>query len=332
MTVEVLFLSMEDISKLLDMSEVISVVEEAFREKCLGRVIMPPKLYLIFKEFNGDFRCMPAYIKKFNIAGVKIVNVHPLNPRKYGLPTVMAVIELIDPLTGKPLALMDGTLITAYRTGAAGGIAIKYLARKDSKIIGMVASGTQARTQLLAAYTILGRKIELVKVYDIIREKAERFKREMEDKLNINIEVVDSIKEAVENVDILITTTPSRKPIVKAEWIKPGLHINAIGADAPGKEELDPQILKMSKIVVDDYEQAIHSGEINVPIAKGIISKEDIYAELGEIIAGLKPGRVSSEEITVFDSTGLAIQDVATAWLIYEKAKKKGIGTWFKLF
>ena len=331
--ISVLFLSNNDLRTLLDMDEVMEVVEEAFREKALGYVDMPPKQYIIFDEYNGDLRIMPAYLRRKGIAGVKIVNVHPNNPRKYNLPTVMAVIELVDPKNGAPLALMDGTLITAYRTGAAGGIAIKYLARRDSEVVAIIGAGTQARTQLLAALRVL-ENLKEVRIYDIIEEKARKFIKDMGDVIKekgIRMLAVNSVKEAVEVADIIITVTPSRKPIVMSEWIRSGVHINAIGADAPGKEELDPAILKRAKIVVDDYEQAMHSGEINVPISKGLLSKEEIYAELGEVVSGMKPGRESESEITVFDSTGLAIQDVATAWYVYNKALEKGIGKMIKL-
>jgi alanine dehydrogenase len=149
-------------------------------------------------------------------------------------------------------------------------------------------------------------------------------------KLSIN--PVNKPEEAVKNMDIIVTATPSREPIVKKDWIGSGMHINSIGADAPGKEELDPQVLKISKIVVDDIEQAAHGGEINVPLSKGIISLKDIYAEIGEIVAGLKPGRESIKEITIFCSTGLAIQDAVTAKLVYDKALKKNVGQWIEFF
>ena len=327
----VLILSNEDVKKVIDMKEVIDVVEEAFKEKALGYVEMPPKIYLTFETYNGDLRVMPAYLRRKGIAGVKIVNVHPDNPKKYNLPTVMAIIELVDPKMGAPLALMDGTLITAYRTGAAGGIAVKYLARKSSEIVAIIGAGTQARTQLLAISKVL-KDIKEVRVYDIIREKAKAFIEYVSNIIpDAKAVASDNIEQAVRGADIVITVTPSRKPIVMKEWIGEGVHINAIGADAPGKEELDPGILKRAKIIVDDYEQAMHSGEVNVPLSKGILSREDIYAELGEIVSGLKPGREDEREITVFDSTGLAIQDVATAWYVYNKAVRMNIGSRIKM-
>jgi alanine dehydrogenase len=262
-------------------------------------------------------------VSKLGFGGVKIVNVHPKNPEKYKLPTVMATIILIEPETGKPVAIMDGTWITNMRTGAAGGIAAKYLARKNSKIVGMVGAGTQARTQLLALNEIF--KIEEVRVCAKNLAECERFKEDVK-YLGLNILPKKNVEDAVKGCDILVTTTPVTQPIVKNEWISEGMHINAIGADAPGKEELEPEILKRAKIIVDDFEQAWHSGEINIPAAKGMISKADIYAELGDIIVGKKAGRESDEEITIFDSTGLAIQDLATATLVYKKAREKNLG------
>ncbi len=308
------------VEKSISMREVMDAVEDAFRAKGLGRVQMPTKTYIVFP--NGDFRTMSSYMPDLKMSCVKIVNVHPNNPSKHGLPTVMATIVLIDPETGRPLAIMDGTHITNMRTGAAGGIAAKYLARKDSKVIGMVGAGAQARTQLLALNEVF--KIEEVRVCARTIAECEKFLRDME-YLSLKIFIKNSVKEAVEGCDILVTTTPVTQPIVRSEWVTQGMHINAIGADAPGKEELDPEILRRSKVVVDDYEQACHYGELNVPFSKGIFRREQIYAELGEIIAGKKTGRTSDEEITVFDSTGLAIQDLVTATLVYEKTKKLGL-------
>ena len=325
-----LLLTDKDIRRLLSMKEVIEAVELAFKEKGLGRVQMPPKPYIFYSKYNGDLRVMPSYLEELEISAVKVVNVHPDNPVKYKLPTVMATIILVDPKNGAPIAIMGGTWITAMRTGAAGGVAAKYLARPDSRVIGIIGAGVQARTQLMALKEVL-EEIEEVRVTDIVKAARERYAREMGEKLGLDVKAVDNAKKAVEGADIVVTVTPSREPIVKSEWIRPGVHINAIGADAPGKEELDPELLKRAKIVVDDLEQASHSGEINVPLAKGIITKEDIWAELGDVVAGLKPGRTSPDDITIFDSTGLAIQDAVTAALAYKKALEKGIGQFIEI-
>jgi len=318
---ETLVLTQNEIEKILDMKDVMKAVENAFKLHGLGKTQMPAKIYLTFEK--GDLRAMPACLN--GKAGIKWVNSHPSN-REVGLPTVMALLIYNDPETGFPLAVMDATHITNMRTGAAGGIAAMYLAKKDSRIFGFIGAGTQARTQIMALKEVF--KVERVKVYDINKKSLNDFSKFCE-KMGIDIEVTDA--KNVCKCDVLTTSTPSRKPVVKNSWINEGMHINAIGADAPGKQELDEEILLRAKIVVDDYEQAIHGGEINVAISKGVIKREDIYATLGEIITGVKKGR-EGNEITVFDSTGLAIQDIATASVVFEKAVKMGAGMKIKFF
>jgi alanine dehydrogenase len=259
---------------------------------------------------------------------VKIVNVHPDNPSK-GLPTVMALMILNSPSNGKPLAVMDGGYLTALRTGAAGGIAARYLAREDSKVLGIVGAGGQARTQLEAIAQVFS--LEQVKVFDVDASRSEVFRSQMGGIVNCNMSICKDIREACD-CDILVTVTPVRKPLIMDDWIRPGTHINAIGADARGKEELEPALLTRSRIVVDDITQAVHSGEVNVPISEGIIKVADIVCELGEVIAGLHPGRTDDSQITIFDSTGLAIQDVSTAHLAYNRALELGMGMDLDMF
>lgn len=319
---QILWLNKNEVESLLDMKESLRVVEEAFRQHGLKKVQMPPKLYLYFKNHNGDLRTMPAYLEEQDITGVKIVNVHPDNPQK-GLPTVMALVILNSTETGAPIAIMDGTHLTNMRTGAAGGVAVKYLARKNSGTVGFVGTGNQAKTQLLAINEVID--IEKVMVTSVSEKSDREFKTDMEKRLDCDVILKKSVREVCD-CDILVTTTPSREPVVKSEWISEGTHINAIGADAPGKEELDPAILKRAKVVVDDIPQASHSGEVNVPISKKLLSVKDICCEIGEVIAGRKKARTGDSDITVFDSTGLAIQDVATADMVYRKALAKKIG------
>jgi len=331
--VKTLILSTADLRKLLDMNDVLTAVENAFRLKGLGRVQMPPKMYLFFEKFNGDIRTMPSYIEDLGISAVKIVNVHVDNPKNYGMRTVMATIVLIDPANGAPISIMDGSLITDVRTGAASGVASKYLARKDSRNLGLIGAGIQSRTQLLAILNTFA-KLDEVRIYDIIPEKAKTMAEEAAKSYSKRIKKVAAVaepKEAVQGMDIIVTCTPSRKPIVKDSWVSKGQHFNCIGADAPGKQELDPAILNRAKVVIDDWEQASHSGEINMAMSKGTFSEKDVYGNIGDIVAGKKPGRVSYEEITVFCSTGLAIQDAVTAKLAYDAAKKKGIGQEFEM-
>jgi len=314
---ETLILTAEEIKKIVTVKEVIGAVENVFRLQAKNLTLMPAKVYLPLEQYHGDFRAMPAYLQ--GSAGIKWVNAHPDNPKKGNFPSVMAVIIYSDPKTGFPLAIMDGTVITNYRTGAAGAIASKYLARKNARTLGLIGCGKQAETQLLYHNEVF--KFEKIYVVGKTNKETKKFIAQFP-----QIPLEKTTHKKVAGCDILCTTTPSHKPIVHAQWIKPGTHINAIGADAPGKEELDPKILQKAKIIIDNYEQATRSGEINVPLSEGIISEKNIYATLGEIVAGFKPGRINEHEITVFDSTGLAIQDIAVAKILYEKAKKLKIG------
>jgi alanine dehydrogenase len=328
---QVLLLSEREITELLSIDEVMEVVEKAFKEKALGYVQMPPKVYLNFSRYNGDIRAMPAYLERLDIAAVKVVNSHPENPKNFCMPTVSATMLLLDPKNGSLLSIMGGNNITAIRTAAAGGIAAKYLAKRDSRTAGFVGCGVQARAQLLALLTVFP-NLEEIRACDVSYSAAESFASYAENKAaQARIVVVENEAAAVKEADIVITTTPSKKPLIFESMVSEGTHFNCIGADAPLKEELDPAILKKAKIVVDDWEQASHSGEINVPFSKGILSQEDVWAELGDIAAGTKKGRTSNEEITVFDSTGLAIQDAATIELVYKKATSRKIGCFIEI-
>jgi len=307
-----LFLNKSNVKSLLNMAEVIEAVEQAFRDWGQGKATMPAKIYLAVDK--GDFRGMPAAIP--GAAGIKWVNVHPQNPTA-GLPTVMAILIYSDPLSGYPLAVMEATDITAHRTGAAAAIASKYLARKDSHTLGIIGAGQQAYTQLLAHAELFN--LKLIRIYDIFEAATTKFISSFP---QYQIQVCSP--EEVLTSDIVCTVTPAREPVVKREWVMPGVHINAIGADAKGKEELAPAILKEAVIVVDEIKQASSGGEINVPLSEGLLKTEDIYATLSEIITGAKIGRKDHKQITVFDSTGVAIEDIAVAKLIYEKARQNG--------
>ena len=320
-----LYLTQKDVESVLDMKGAVEAVEDGFREMGLGRIEMPARVYLHFEKYDGVLIAMPAYILGLDAAGLKVVTVHPGNPEKYGLPAVIATIILNDPRNGKPLAIMDGTYVTALRTGGAGACGAKYLSRKDSKVAGIIGLGVQGRSQLMGLCEV--RDIEKAKAFDIAPAARRRYAEEMSRKLGIDIEAVDSYEAAVRGVDIVVTCTPSQEPFLKGEWIEEGMHISAIGADTAAKRELDSSVIKkVDKLVVDFIDQALVVGELAVPISEGVIGREDIYAELGEIVAGKKKGRESDEEITLFKATGLAIQDVGTAFKVYKLAKEKGIG------
>ncbi|MDR4499444.1 MAG: hypothetical protein MRK02_16225 [Candidatus Scalindua sp.] len=312
----------KDVQSVLSYPLSLKTVEAAFKAFGQGKAYQPPKSYLTFKD--GDLRSMPAYINapNMNIAGIKSVTVHPDNHKKFGLPTVMATILLTDPKNGSNIAVLDGTYITNMRTGAAGGVATKYLSRKESKVMALIGAGMQARTQL--EHIMLTRKLKEVRVHARSEKSMVRFCREMS-KVYPAITFLPEPdgKKACLGADIITTTTTARIPIIRKSWINPGTHINGIGADAEGKQELETSLTKSCKIVIDEWLQASHSGEINVPISKGKLKKRDIHAELGEIVAGKKKGRTADDEITLFDSTGLAIQDVSTAYVVYQILMKK---------
>ncbi|MEW6034190.1 MAG: ornithine cyclodeaminase family protein [Chloroflexota bacterium] len=307
-----LLLSKGDISGLLDMAEVIGVVEQAFRDHAAGRAQMPPKVYI--KVEKGDFRAMPCALP--GAAGIKWVNVHPGNPR-LGLPTVIGVFIYSDPDTAYPLAIMDATEFTAYRTAAASACASRHLARPDSRTLGLIGAGRQAHMHLLSHAATF--PLEAIRVYDIRPEAVAAFIARFP-----QFKVTGASAEEAAASDIVCTLTPATAPVLRASWARPGTHINAVGADAPGKQELDPEILKTARVVVDDMAQSCHAGEVNVPLRQGLFRKEQIWATLGEVISGARPGREHARMVTVFDSTGLAIEDLATAKMLYQKARERG--------
>ena len=298
----------------LDLSRVNETVEAAFAAFARGETEMPPKVYVTLP--GGDFRTMPAYIPALGLAGVKIVNVHPGNPAR-GLETVMALMVLLDPPTGMPYAILNATGLTDLRTGAAGAVAARHLCRKQDGVeLGLVGAGRQAETQLEATAAWLG--IDRVRVWSRRRGDRGGLRPEVS-----RFEIRADSLERTADCDLLVTTTPSRAPLVMSAWIRDGTHINAIGADAPGKQELDPAILLRAAVFVDDPRQAVHSGEVNVPIATGLYSVDRIAGTLGDVVLG-RIGRRSESEVTVFDSTGLAVQDLAIAGVALE-GRKPGV-------
>ncbi|AEB08218.1 ornithine cyclodeaminase family protein [Desulfobacca acetoxidans] len=318
-----LILTGADILQVLDIDLALQTAAQAFLAYGEGRVNMPPKVYLRVRK--GDFRAMYGAItlNDEEVCGLKWVNVHPDNPQR-GLPTVMAKIVLNDPESALELADMDGTYITNYRTGAAGGLAAKYLSRPESSSLALIGAGVQARMQIAAVMKV--RPIRQVAIYNRTPARAQVLMEDLASRFDVQVMVAENPQEAVQDKDIVVTATASTTPLVRREWISPGTHINAIGADAAGKQELDPAILTEAKIFVDDLTQAQHSGEINLALMQGLIRPEQIAAALGQVVAGKKPGRENSQEITVFDSTGLIIQDLALGRAVLQRAKERGLG------
>ncbi|RMD81841.1 MAG: ornithine cyclodeaminase family protein [Candidatus Dadabacteria bacterium] len=307
-----------EVRALLDERDAVEAVEGAFAHHGRGLTTMPPKVYLPLEPFGGDFRAMPVFSD--GAAGLKWVNAHPHNPERFGLPAVMAVFVLSDPATALPLAVLDATYLTAMRTGAAAAVATKHLARPESRSLGLIGCGAQART-ILACHRLV-MQLEDVRLCDRNPAAAELLARAFPDLPCRPVELAEAAA-----ADVVCTTTPSRAPVVRAGHVRPGTHLNAMGADAPGKQELDPEILAGARIFLDDREQATESGEVNVPLKQGILRREAIAGTLGEVVAGLLPGRQAADEVTVFDSTGLAVQDLAVARIVYQRARERGLGT-----
>ncbi|MDY6817531.1 MAG: ornithine cyclodeaminase family protein [Halobacteriales archaeon] len=324
---DTLLLNKDDVDTNAQMGEVIDAVEAAFRAYERGDAQMPAKSYIDLPQYNGDFRSMPAYLaaEDWDAAGIKWVNVHPDNPDDHDLPTVMGTVIYSDPETAFPLAIMDGTELTMKRTGAAAAVATRHLAVEDATSMGIIGAGVQSYTQLEAVSSI--RPIEEVVISDRNEEATSAFIEYFGDAFDIR---AGSISEAG-HCDILSTVTPVESPIVSPEDVGDRTHINAMGADAEGKHELADEILLNAKLVIDDYDQCTHSGEINVPWAAGVLDDSDLYGEIGQIASDVKPGRTADDGVTVFDSTGLAIQDVAAAHVVYEHAVDNDNGQPFDL-
>jgi alanine dehydrogenase len=324
---ETLLLNPADVTANAEMPEVIQAVADAFAAYEHGTAQMPAKSYIDLPQYNGDFRSMPAYLATddWDAVGIKWVNVHLDNPAAWSLPTVLGTMVYSNPRNAVPLAIMDGTTLTRLRTGAAAAVATNHLAIEEASSLGIVGAGVQSYTQLEGISEV--RPITDVVVSDVSKEATTKFVNRYNDTFNVR---AGSIAEAA-SCDILSTVTPVEDPIIPHDAVGDHTHINAMGADAEGKHELADAVLLDSKIIIDDYAQTTHSGEINVPWAAGTLDDNDIYGEVGEIVVGTKPGRDANDGITVFDSTGLAIQDVAAAHVVYEHAKENGNGYPFQL-
>ena len=318
-----LVLTHRDVARVMDLPTAIRLVRNAFIAYAQGQAVMPSKVYLPLPGGN-DFRAMPAFVANPPACGVKWVNVHPGNPRR-GLPSVMATIIMNDPATGVPLAIMDGRWITKLRTAAAAAVAAHALARTNSAVVGLVGCGAQADAQLLALAELF--RLQQVNVWGSRRGEARRFCTMMRRHLpRVAWSSCRTIEACVRGTDLIVTLTPSRHPLIRRGWLAPGVHINAVGADAPGKQELDPRIVQRATVVVDDRAQALHGGELNVPVARRQFRPQEIHASLGEVLIGRRRGRRAAQEITVFDSTGLAIHDIALGAEVFRRALRRGLG------
>jgi alanine dehydrogenase len=320
-----LVLTQKDVRSLLSMKDTMKAVEDAFRELAQGTADMPLRLVIRPKKYGGSINYMPAYLGDMDALAIKVVSVYADNPKKHNLPTILGTILVHDPGTGALEGVMDGTWLTAMRTGAVGGVAAKYLAREDARTVGIFGTGVQARTQLMAVNEV--RRLKEVKAYDIIPQSARKFCEEMTQELGIPV-VQNDPEDLVTGSDIVITASTSKVPVFKGNLLRDGTHVNGIGSHhGPGIKELDEETIRRAKVVVDQREACLkEAGDIIDPITAGIISAEHIYAELGELVTGKKKGRTQDSEITVFKSVGLAVQDAATAARVLALAREKGIG------
>jgi alanine dehydrogenase len=323
-----LILNKKDLEELLPMEEVLDVLALGFREVKEGKCVVPVRFHLSVEEYQGQFLFMPAYLPGLKQSGTKIVSVFPQNTSK-GKTTIYATYLLSDPTTGELLALLEGATLTGLRTGGASGLATSYLARKDARVLGVIGTGFQSFFQFKAIHAV--RPIEEVWAYDLDPQRLGDFCK----RLNPLVEVhpAPTPSEAVKQSDILVTATTSKAPVFSGKDLKPGTHINAIGAFRPDMREADDETILRAKIVVDTFEGCLsEAGDLLIPMGEGKLKKESIHGDLGDLVTGRKRGRSSPEEITLFKSVGFAMEDVVTAYRAYEKAMREGKGKQIDVF
>jgi alanine dehydrogenase len=320
---DVLLLTSREIQSLLTLDECIDAVEHAFRVYGEGKAVPPAVLSMHAK--NGGFHIKAGLLQLGqSYFAAKVNGNFPENSSQFGLPTIQGVIVLCDAGNGAPLAVMDSRDITSLRTAAATAVAAKFLARPDSQTITICGCGNQGRIQLKALLRVC--RLKMAFAYDKDGEQAMRFSRDLTSELKISIKPAPDLAAAARQSDICVTCTTSRQPLLGSDDVAPGTFIAAVGADNPQKQELQPRLMARGKIVCDILEQCAVMGDLHHALEAGVVTRADVHAELGEIVAGKKPGRESQEEITIFDSTGMALQDVAAAAFLYEKAAREGCG------
>jgi alanine dehydrogenase len=326
-----LLLKKDEVRRLIGMTEVIGAVEEAYKAFNSDQVEQPDYIGIDLPSPRGEIDFKLGYYKANEVISMKASSGGFVdNPTAHGVPSGMATIFLFDARSGALICVMDGSLILGLRTGASGAVSVKALARKNARTIASIGTGNQARMQIRAINEIM--KIEEIHAWDNYPETLSKYKTDIESEFGIPVIMANSKKEAVEQADILITTTRGKGSLVDADWVKPGTHIVAIGTDQQGKQELDPEIFRNAKIVVDSISQCTEKGETWHPLNKNVITRDDIHGEIGEILLERKPGRESNDEITIFDSTGMAIQDNTTASKIYQNAIATNVGTFVQFF
>jgi alanine dehydrogenase len=320
-----LILTKEEVGSLLNMKDAIHSVEQAYRIYAQNQLEQPPIMSIDVPEHLGELDIKACYSKVDETISIKSASGYWNNVRDHSIPNLLATIILLDGKTGFPLCIMDGSLITGYRTGAAGGLSAKILARGDSKKVALIGAGNQARMQIKAIVEVM--TVDVVNVWSPLKEEMQTYKKDVEADLKLTVHICETPKEAVQDADIIVTVTPGKNAIVQDGWVKDGAHIIAVGADMAGKQEIDTKLFKRAKIFVDSLSQCLERGETRNAVISGDILPESIHAELGEVILGTKAGRSSAQELTIFDTTGMGIQDNTLSTMLYKKAVELGIGT-----
>ena len=318
-----LLLTRRDVATLLTIEECTAAVERVFKMYGEGETL-PPGVLGVHAQ-DGGFHIKAGILKLDRPYFAAKVNANfPQNSTRFGLPLIQGVIVLCDAENGYPLALMDSIEITIQRTGAATAAAAKYLARPDSRTLTICGCGNQGRVSLRALHHLFS--LTEVFAYDLDKGQAKEFAHEVSRETAAKVTVVSELEKAVRESDVIVTCTPATQFFLNESWVRPGTFIAAVGADNEDKQELEPALLSQNKLVVDMLEQAASIGELHHSLESNLMTKADVYAELGEVVAGRKPGRTSAEEIIIFDSTGMALQDVIVAAAVYEKAIANGLG------
>lgn len=323
-------LSRKDIESFLTMRMCMEAVEKAFADLTLGNATMPQRTPILVPDHHGLALFMPAHIKSLGALGAKVVTVYKDNVARHGLPTVLGTIILLDEATGFPVALMDGGYLTAMRTGAVSGVATKYMARPDARVAALFGTGVQAFAQVLGVHE--ARPLRKLLAYSIDpAESRKSFADRISAKIGVPVELADDPAAAAAQADIVILATSAATPVVDGRWVKPGTHINGIGSHAPKVRELDTLTVQKSRIVCDLTSACkAEAGDFIIPAEAGEWSWDKVAGDLGDVINGKVPGRTSRDEVTLFKSVGLAVQDMSAARAVFDEAVKRGIGTEFQ--
>jgi ornithine cyclodeaminase len=323
-----LVLTRSQIRELVPMPDAIELMKMAFTELSAGRTVSPLRTVISLADQEGDTLFMPAYVPALDALGLKTVSVFRRNPER-GLPVIHAIVGLVDPETGQPLAIMDGTYLTALRTGAVSGAAADLLARADSHVLTAIGAGAQGVTQIAAVCAV--RPIERVIAVDVSEGPLERLRQTLRNEwpeIEARLETTKDSGAAVRQADIICTATTSHSPVFRDEDVRPGTHISAVGAYTPEMQELPSATVARATVVVDAVDAALsEAGDLIVPLRDGLVSREHFARELGMVASGGAPGRTSADEVTLFKSVGNAVQDVVVARRAFDQARQSGLGT-----